>query len=54
MRKKSKKAPAKIVVHAPKRRGTPAPAEKIIPNPKKEEIRRKGRKKVLPEELEEA
>lgn len=31
----------------------PIPAERVIPNPRKEEERRKGREKVKPEEIEE-
>lgn len=36
----------KIVIPPLKPRGTPAPKTRIIPNPKKEESRRKGREKV--------
>lgn len=47
--------PKKIdTIKLPKKRprGTPVPAEKIIPNPRREEERRKCREPIKPEELE--
>lgn len=42
----------KIKLPKPKRRGTLAPPEKVIPNPRREEERRKCREPIKPEELE--
>lgn len=42
----------KIKIERPKRRGPVAPAEKVIPDPRKEAERRKCREKPSPEEIE--